>query len=993
VSNTHQSKLSTSPSSPAVNAWQPDVVEALYAQWKADPSSVDQGWQTFFMGFDLGVARPLAPQAERGAAKPTATTQPTATAQAPVAATAAPAVGQEGAQSAVDELIRRYRELGHRCAALDPLGTTRPFDSALSLEAVGLDDSHLEQSFSAGSLPLTDPSPLGSILELLEETYCRSIGAEVMHIRDLEERAWLLRTMEGVRNQPTLSAEQRRRIFEQLARADRLEAFMATRYVGKKRFGLEGSESVVPAIERVVELASANGATDMTLAMAHRGRVNVLANVVGKPYEQVLTEFEDSCPVTFVNGGGDVKYHQGYSSVREFGDGRHLHIRLCPNPSHLEYVNALALGRTRALQEQAGEDGTDRVVPLLLHGDAAFPGQGSLAECFNLMALRGYAVGGALHLVINNQVGFTTDPCDLWTGEYCTDMARGYDLPVFHVNGDDPEACVWAMELAFEYRRTFRKDAVVDLWCYRKNGHNETDEPSFTQPTLYQRVRATVPVMESYAARLEREGVLEAGQSKAFGELIFSALDAAQATVRAAAVAVGNPAFQGRWKEFRHEYAPTLVKTAVDAKTLARVSDAIGSVPEGFQPHKTVARVLTARSTFDLEKPIDWAQAELLAYGTLGLEGYSLRLSGQDSERGTFSHRHMVLSSQDDGRKHNVFEPLRGKGVGRLEVVNSPLTENACLSFELGFSQVDPRTLVIWEAQFGDFANGAQVMIDQFIVPGLAKWHRTTGLTLFLPHGFEGQGPEHSSARIERFLQQYAAGNMLVCYPSTTAQMFHLLRRQMLAPWRRPLIIFTPKSMLRLPAAQSPGASFVDGSFQTVIDDPAVKRSSAIKHVHLCTGKYFHELAQSRSEGGHSGHALVRVEQLAPFPAAELKRVLGRYPGASVGWVQEEPLNMGAATFVRDRMEDLTGNSIRRIGRPASASIAAGSQKVHAKQAQALLDEIFSGTASSQVAKRQPSNPRTRAPQPARAKEGAKNSTKNSTKKGAKKGAKSGRRR
>ncbi len=920
----------------------------MYAKWKADPASVDQAWQTFFLGFDLGVARPVGPAASAPAPRESLS----------------PQVDEDGAQSAVDELVSRYRTLGHRCATLDPLGTTRPFDPSLSLEAVGLDDSHLDRSFCPGTLPLANPSPLGAILELLEETYCRSIGAEFMHIRNLEEREWLARTMESVRNRPTYPAEQRRRVFEQLARADRLEAFMATRYVGKKRFGLEGGESAVPAIERIVELASAYGATDMTMAMAHRGRVNILANVVGKPYEQVLTEFEETCPVTFTNGGGDVKYHQGYSSVREFGDGRHLHIRLCPNPSHLEYVNALALGRTRALQERAGEDGVDRVVPLLLHGDAAFPGQGSISECFNLMELRHYAVGGALHLVVNNQVGFTTDPKDSWGGEYCTDMARGYDVPVFHVNGDDPEACVWAAELAFEFRRTFRKDAVVDLWCYRKNGHNETDEPSFTQPLLYQRVRAQVPVMDSYASRLERDGVLEAGQSKAFGELIFAALDAAQSAVRGAPCHVGNPPFRGHWEQYRNAYSAEPIETGVPAATLGRVSQAIGSFPEDFQPHKTVARVLASRSTFDDEKKIDWSQAELLAYGTLALEGYSLRLSGQDSERGTFSHRHMVLSSQDDGRKHNVFQPLLDEGVGRTAVVNSPLTENACLAFELGYSQVDPRTLVIWEAQFGDFANGAQVMIDQFIVPGLAKWHRATGLTLLLPHGYEGQGPEHSSARIERFLQQHAEGNTVVCYPSTTSQIFHLLRRQMLANWRRPLIVFTPKSMLRLPAAQSPGLAFTSGSFETVIDDPAVTDPSVITRVHLCTGKYFHELDEARTAGGHEGHAFVRIEQLAPFPAAQLQAILARYPGATVDWVQEESLNMGAASFVRDCVEELTGESIRRVGRPASASIAAGSPKVHAKQAQALLESIFAAgeqptavAASARGAAKKPSKP------------------------------------
>lgn len=937
------------PANLAVNAWQPEVVDALYEQWKVDPNSVDETWRTFFLGFDLGVARPT-----KVATTPTAPVvgPPTIPPAAPAAPSPAPAAAtlpdSGSAQASVDELIERYRELGHRCAALDPLGTQRPFDPSLSLDSVGLDDSHLDASFHPGSLPLPNPSPLSAILELLEETYCRHVGAEVMHIRNLDERQWLLRMMESARNRPTLSAEQRRRIFEQVARADRLEAFMATRYVGKKRFGLEGGESVIPAIERAVELASACGATDIVMAMAHRGRVNVLANVVGKPYEHILTEFEESCPVSFVDGGGDVKYHQGFSSVREFGDGRHLHIRLCPNPSHLEYVNALALGRARALQERKGDDGMDCVVPFLIHGDAAFPGQGSIAECFNMMLLRGYAVGGALHLIINNQVGFTTDQADSWGGEYCTDLARGYDIPVFHVNGDDPEACVWAMDVAFEYRRTFRKDAVVDVWCYRKNGHNETDEPSFTQPMLYQRVRQQRPLFESYAATLERDGVLDAGQARAFGELIFTALDAAQSAVKSKPVEVGNAAFRAHWEPYAAPYSKAAIETGVDLAALSAVSAELGASPDGFVAHKTVARVLAGRSTFDPDARVDWGHAELLALGTLAREGHAVRLSGQDVERGTFSHRHAVLSSQEDGTKHSVFDGIaRAEGGARVSIINSPLTENACVAFELGYSQVDPTGLVMWEAQFGDFANGAQVMIDQFIVPGLAKWKRATGISLLLPHGYEGQGPEHSSARLERFLQMSADGNIIVCQPTTTAQIFHLLRRQVVAPWRRPLIVLTPKSMLRLPAAQSPGSEFISGGYQTVLDDPGVADKDSIRHVHLCTGKFFHELVAAREASGHGSHAFIRVEQIAPFPAEALQAVVSSYPNATVDWVQEEPLNMGAAVFVRDRWEELTGQSLRRVGRPASASIAVGNPKVHATQAAALLERVFGSTATA----------------------------------------------
>ena len=921
-------------SHPSVNGWNPDLIESMYAQWKADPSSVEESWRTFFTGFDLGVARPVSKTVT-----PAATTVPEPAIASTVSA---------GAQSRVDELIRRYREFGHRCADLDPLGVARPFVSALALDSVGLDDSHLSESFDPGTLPLPVPTTLGTILDWLETTYCRHIGVEFMHIRSIEQREWLIRRMESVRNRPAVPAEQRRRIFEQVARADRLEAFLATRYVGKKRFGLEGGESTVPSIERVVELASACGTREIVMAMAHRGRVNLLANVVGKPYEQVLTEFDEACPVSFETGGGDVKYHQGYSAVREFGDGSSVHIHLCPNPSHLEFVNAVALGRTRALQDRAIEDRHDAVLTVLVHGDAAFPGQGSISECFNMMHLAGYEVGGAIHIVINNQVGFTTDPAESWGGEYCTDVARGFDVPVFHVNGDDPEACVWVTELAFDFRREFGVDTVVDIWCFRKNGHNETDEPSFTQPLLYQRVKAQTPVMNTYAATLVREGVLEEGQSQAFGDLIFQTLDAAQARAKSTPYEVGNPPFRGQWVDYSSSYSSTTIETGVAESTLARISKETSAMPASFTPHRTVGRVVTGRAGFGLNKTVDWSQAELLAYGSLALEGFSLRLSGQDTERGTFSHRHAVIVDQTTGQKHNVFETLcASPGAGIVSVLNSPLTENACVAFELGYSTCEPKTLIIWEAQFGDFGNGAQVIIDQFIAPGFTKWRRATGLVLLLPHGYEGQGPEHSSARLERFLQLYADHNLVVCHPTTTSQMFHLLRRQMMAQWRRPLICLTPKSMLRLQAAQSLGSAFVSGHFETVLDDPSVVDPTSITRLHLCSGKFYHELVETRQSRGAKDHAFVRMEQIAPFPAEELQAILARYPSATVDWVQEESLNLGAAQFVRDEVEALTGLSIRRIGRAPSASSATGSSTLHAKQSDELLDRVFSTSVAS----------------------------------------------
>ncbi len=915
----------------SVNSWDGAFLDAQYAQWQRDPNSVDPQWRQFFAGFDLGAARPAS-------AKAAGIAPDIAPGVGPGAASAGEPISS--AQRQVDLLIQRYREFGHLAAQLDPLGTTRPFPDALTLEGVGLSDAHLGQPFDAGTLPIASPAPLGEIIALLESIYCSATGVEYAHIPDLEQRNWIEHRVEQERGHPSFSADAQRRILGKLVASDAFEGFLAMRYVGKKRFGLEGADTIIPMLDQCIEAGAALGAKEFCFAFAHRGRINLLTNVTGKRYEQVLTEFEESWTESFVQGGGDVKYHQGYSSELATASGQ-VRVTASANASHLEFVNGIVLGRTRAKQDLRDDAERTEVVPILVHGDSSFPGQGSVAECFNFMKLAGYDCGGALHVIINNQVGFTTNPTDVFGGSYCSDMAKGYGVPIFHVNGDDPEACVWAMRTAMEFRQAFRRDALVELWCYRKHGHNETDEPSFTQPLLYRRVKAHAPVAATYRERLIAAGVVTADECDAMVRNVHDKMDAAQTAVKAKPAFPGVAAFAGRWKGLSHEYSSARVETGVSLVTLTRIASTLAAIPEDTTAHKTIARLVDARGHFDPEAKVDWAQAELLAYGSLLVEGHTVRLSGQDVERGTFSHRHAVVTCQDTGAKHCALATL-----GPMQVWNSPLTENAVVAFELGYSITDPSALVIWEAQFGDFANGAQVIFDQFLSSGEIKWNRANGLVLLLPHGYEGQGPEHSSARLERFLQLAAQDNIEAVAPSTTAQMFHVLRRQVNRPFRKPLVVLTPKSMLRLHDAQSVGAAFIQGSFQRVIDDPRANEVGTVTHLYLCSGKYFHELASHRDASSAKGRAFVRIEQLAPFPADEIEAILKKYRGAQVHWVQEEHRNMGAYRFVQANMLDRFGVNPQYIGRGDSATPAVGSTKAHEKQAAAILAEVFEGAAT-----------------------------------------------
>jgi 2-oxoglutarate dehydrogenase E1 component len=906
------------PAAQAVNGWSSAFVEDLYGKWKADPASVGESWNQFFLGFDLGAARPA----------PVATAAPGA--RPPAGAPSGEGAADIRAQQAVDALVEAYRTLGHLAADLDPLGSTRGPRPELALEAFGLTAADLPRHFATGTLPIGPTASLEAIVAFLQETYCGSVGVEFGYVDCPERRAWLQERVESTRARAALEPGTRRRLLERLHRSEVFEQFLATRYIGKKRFGLEGGDALLVILDQVLERAAQAGAERCVMGMAHRGRVNVLHHVAGKPAEQILTEFDEGWHEHYAHGGGDVKYHQGFTG--DYQTERHgtVRVSICANPSHLEFVAPVATGRARALQEKVGTEGHARILPLLIHGDAALPGQGIVAETLNMAALDGYSVGGTIHVVINNQVGFTTDNRDSFAGPYCTGIAKSIAAPVIHVNGGDAEACAWAAQIAAEWRARFHDDIFVDMWCWRKNGHNETDEPTFTQPILYRRVRAAQPVAERYAARLVADGVASAAEFEAERAAIFAALDEAQQRVKAQPVRSGAPPFRGAWEGITATVTHDPVETGVPLGTLQKVARQLSALPPAFAAHRTVAKGIQARSQIE-EGGVEWSMGELLAYGTLILEGASVRMTGQDVLRGTFSHRHAAVVEQETAQQWVALQHLAG-AKGRFEIYNSPLTESACVGFEYGYSLADPMTLVIWEAQFGDFANGAQVMFDQFLSAGEAKWFRSSGLALFLPHGYEGQGPEHSSARMERFLALAAQDNIQVVYPTTSAQVFHMIRRQIRRNVRKPLVVMTPKSMLRLPAAQSPIGEFTSGQFQTVLPDPAKPDPAKVTRLVFCSGKVFHELHAQRQANGNAGVALVRLEQLYPFPADEVAAQLARYKKAEAVWVQEEPRNMGAWAFVQDQFLEKFDRRLAYIGRATMASPAVASSKVHAKE-------------------------------------------------------------
>ncbi|HEY3215711.1 MAG TPA: 2-oxoglutarate dehydrogenase E1 component [Candidatus Eisenbacteria bacterium] len=886
-------------------------IEEQYARYRQDPTSVAEEWAWFFAGFDAA-GRPTAPEAT-------------------------------GPSGGVFGLVQHHRVFGHLSARLDPLGETPALYPLLDPQTLGFSEQELDAEVDARPFKGEFRGTLRELVAALRDTYCGSIGVEYMEIKDEERRAWLQERMEPSRNRPALGPEDRLRILRQMWQADAFEEFLHVKYVGQKRFSLEGAASLLPMLDTLVETAAAKGVEQIVLGMPHRGRLNVLANLLGKPLEMIFHEFETTFAPADVQGHGDVKYHLGYSSLHESRGGRKVHLVLNFNPSHLEFVNPVVLGAVRARQDAMGDRDRNRGIPVLMHGDAGFSGEGIVPETLALAQLPAYQAGGAIHIVINNQVGFTTSPEDARVSRYPTDVARVEDAPVFHVNGDDPEAVVHAIALAVEYRAAFQRDVFVDLVCYRQHGHNELDDPTFTQPVMYRKIAAHRPAAQRYAERLLDDGVLERPDLDGLERDIASILHAAHQRVRTERPGHPTVPLGGLWTGLEWATDDWSGETAVPRETLERIVRLAAGVPGGFHPHRKVQKLLEDRIEMVEQDRIDWGCGEVLAFGSLLLEGKHVRLSGQDTARGTFSHRHAVLHDFEDGRRHVPLQHLDPRQ-GRFAVIDTPLNEAACLGFEYGYSSGDPHTLVIWEAQFGDFANVAQVYIDQFLASAESKWQRMSGLVLLLPHGYEGQGPEHSSGRPERFLELCANGNLQVCNLTTPVQLFHALRRQLHRKFRKPLVILSPKSLLRHRRAVSAVDEFARGGFRSVIDDPSAEDPKAVRRLLVVSGKFYYTLLEAREARNLGNVALVRVEQLYPFPRAELQEVFDRYPNArDVRWVQEEPANMGAWRDTRHRLEDALpeGAALSLVARKASPTPATGYYTKHVEEERTLLDRAL----------------------------------------------------
>ena len=935
---------------PSVNSWNADFLEAEYERFKADPDSVPADLQAFFRGFDLGL------NTVPSAAAPAASGPP-----AP-GLTGGPATGGDlRFLGGIENLIEAYRNFGHLAARLDPFGRERPRPAELELWSHGLTEADLDRPIPSGAARVGAGGTLRELIQFLEQTYCRTIGFETMHARTAEEREWLVQWAETRRGRVELTTEQRRHILEELLKAEEFESFLGRRYPGDKRFSLEGSESAIPLLDHMIGAIGQLGAEEVVVGMAHRGRLTVLNTIMGKTYEQIFTEFEDNYFEENDEAnvdGGDVKYHRGYSGQRIFG-GKEMHVAMASNPSHLESVDPIVQGRTRAKQRLRADTERRRVVPILIHGDAAVIGQGVVQEVLNLSQLEGYTTGGTMHVVINNLIGFTTSPEDARTSLYCTDIAKMIFAPVLHVNGEDPEAVVACAQLAAEYRQRYRKDIFIDLFCYRKYGHNEQDEATFTQPLLYAMIRKKNSVLKVYAERLLAEGAITEADMQAIRKRLDEALEAAQRAARETPFDPTIEAGSARWSGLTGEYSHAPANTAVSMDLLKEVCAALGRTPDGFNLNPKLKNLLEGRANLPVTKQISYADAESLAIGTLLVEGTAVRISGQDARRGTFSHRHAVVRDTQTGEPYTPLNHIRDTGEpgtptppgsqgadgrprqARFCIYDSPLSEYGVMGYEYGYSLADPEMLVCWEAQFGDFYNTAQVIVDQFIASADVKWERWSGLVLLLPHGYEGAGPEHSSARLERFLQLCGNDNMQIVYPTTGPQLFHLLRRQMRRNFRKPLVVMTPKSLLRTNTGTID--ELVTGGFREVLDDPAVEAGkldrAKTKRVILCSGKIYWELAERREKLARKDIAIVRVEQLYPFHAEMLRSILAAYPaGHELVWVQEEPRNAGAYLYMDDTLR--TALDIPRlayIGREIGASPAVGSKTIHKYQQESIL--------------------------------------------------------
>ncbi len=890
-----------------------DYVDAQYRQWKADPQSVGDSWQFFFQGFELGsngaTAR-VSVESSSGTSSPK--------------------------QAHVESLIFGYRNIGHLLACLDPLSACPTSHPLLDLSVFELSPEDLKDRFHVHIGDLQEAN-LAEIVEALKETYCRSTGVEYMHLQDPDERQWLIDRMEPSRNRPELSRDEKMRILHKLSHATQFETLLNKKYPGQTRFSLEGAETLISTLDALIMQAVSQGSTDFLIGMSHRGRLNVLVNILQKPYLEIFQEFANSYDPDSLVGAGDVKYHNGYLSEIQLPENK-IQILMVNNPSHLESVDPVLEGVARGLQDPLPEAEKKNIVPILIHGDAAFSGQGVVTETLNLSQLDGYATKGTIHIVVNNQIGYTTLPEHARSTRYSTDVAKMLMVPIFHVHGENPEALAHVVKIANDYRRTFAKDVVIDLVCYRRHGHNEGDEPYFTQPEMYSRIKARPAVNKLYADQLIAENVttqqevdqIQAGTRQCLEEQ----LELDRKTVRK----MKKPRFYDNWKKYTADYSAKSIGTGVANNRLLNLGKKLNNPPDGFKTHPKLARIYKARlNAIQKGEGIDWATAEALSFGSILLDGYPIRLSGQDSARGTFSQRHAVIHDIETGQDHTPLSAVGAKQA-KFEVFNSSLSETGVLGFDYGYSMIRPESLVLWEAQFGDFVNNAQSVIDLYIASGEAKWQRHSGLVMLLPHGMEGLGPEHSSARLERFLQLCSDDNLLVCHPTTPAQYFHLLRRQMKSRYRKPLIVMSPKSLLRNPVAVSTLKSLTTGSFETVMESPPA--AGKCRRVLITAGKFYYDLVQRREELNADDIAIVRMEQYYPFPEDELETILDQYSEAREWyWVQEEPQNMGAFNFLRPLLGKLVGRHVRYIGREPSATPATGFHNIYLKEREQLLTE------------------------------------------------------
>ncbi|HQW09976.1 MAG TPA: 2-oxoglutarate dehydrogenase E1 component [Steroidobacteraceae bacterium] len=927
-------------------------VEGLYDQYLRDPASVGAAWREYFAR--LGPTR-QGEQSHSGvvaAIAQRARLPRLAGAPAPVALSTNLANAKQGA---VARLVQIWANRGHLVAQLDPLGLLeRPMPRVLELDYFGLTEADLDTEFFTGSRSgsIAQRLPLREIIKQLRLIYGGPIGAEFAHVSDTEQRLWLQDEFQAGRLLGTFTADEKKNFLWQLTTAEGLERYLHTKYVGQKRFSLEGGDALIPLLDDLVQRGGVAGIEECIIGMAHRGRLNVLVNVLGKSPSVLFSEFEGKYDTAHLQGSGDVKYHKGFSADLRTPGGN-VHVALAFNPSHLEIVNPVVEGSVRARQERRGDTAGDRVLPILIHGDAAFAGQGVVMETLQLSQVRGFATGGTVHIVVNNQVGFTiSNPEDARSTMYCSDIAKMLEAPIFHVNADDPEAVVFVTRLALAYRMRFHQDVVIDLVCYRRHGHNEADEPAATQPLMYQAIRKQPTARKIYADRLVAEGVITGAEATDFIEQYRTGLDEGRPQARASLGMIGNT-FTVDWSKYAAIDWQERVGS-VGPERLHALGERITAVPPGFTLHPRVAHVIANRvKMLAGELPFDWGCAETLAYASLLEEGFPVRISGQDVGRGTFFHRHTVLHEQQSGAVHIPLQHVK-PDQPRFQVIDSVLSEEAVMGFEYGYSTTEPHALVIWEAQFGDFMNGAQVVIDQFISSGEAKWGRMCGLVLYLPHGYEGQGPEHSSARLERFLQLCAENNMQVCVPSTPAQMFHMIRRQMLRSFRKPLVVMTPKSLLRHDLSVSSLEDLARGRFANVLDESDELAPAAVRRVVFCSGKVYFDLLKARRRDAIRDVALVRIEQLYPFPTDEYAAVLRRYPAArDVVWCQEEPQNQGAWYQIRHRLQEKlpAGSELLYAGRPPAAAPATGILKVHELEQAALIEAALQSEAKEGAAR------------------------------------------